>query len=100
MKKEIREKYDALCQEYLHEFCEKQGVFFAYWVDEVGKMACVMREVNGDQPIDYWLDMGDIFYDMNNNINPRDILDWYDNSGERSYSHWCIFMRQKNLTIG
>ena len=85
MKKEWRN----ICDEYLKAFCDKHGfrVEDAYWIgDDPGTMAHIA---------DYYIDMDDLRYDIDNDIEEGVFFEWYDfddeirelEQGLRAYEH-------------
>ena len=65
----LKERYNSICDEWLKLFSEKQELEFVYWIgDTVGEIA-----VFGD----FYFNMSDIIYDINNNSPKGEIIDWY-----------------------
>jgi hypothetical protein len=71
-KKELRKMYEWACNKYLHEFCKKHELPFEddMWVaGDVGTIAMVG---------DYFFDLDDMRYDIDNNCQKDAIIEWYD----------------------
>lgn len=69
MKKTLKQKYEDVCNEYVQEFCKKQGMSFEFWVDAVGGILLCS---------DCYLNFTDIVWDINSNQPKGRIIDWYN----------------------
>lgn len=66
----LKNEFDLLANEYVKIFCEKQDMYFDFWVgDEIGGVASVG---------DYFFNLDDIRYDIDSKIKKGEILDWQD----------------------
>ena len=69
MKATLEKRYNAIVQEYIEQFCEKQDVVFDFWVaDKVGDIACF-----GDV---LFFNFSDIVFDINTKQPKGKIIDW------------------------
>lgn len=71
-KKSLKERYEAVCNEYVSKFCKKQGLEFEYWVaNQVGGIT---------QCNDFFFNFSDIVWDINSKQPKGLIIKWYDES--------------------
>lgn len=69
MNKKLLKNYEKAVNDIIDYFCEKQGLYFEYWVgDCVGEIACFE---------DIFLNFDDIIHDLKNNAPKGLIIDWY-----------------------
>jgi hypothetical protein len=67
---DLKKQYEAVCNEYVNRFCEKQGLVFEDWgIGGPGGM-CLCG--------DYFFNFMDIVWDINSEQPPGLILKWYD----------------------
>lgn len=72
---ELKERYEACCNEYVQLFADKQGIEFDYWIgDIVGGLASFGEE--------YYFQMDVIVYDITNECEPGLILKWQNDTME------------------
>ena len=88
MRKRIDElslEYNNLCNEYVHLFQIKQDYEFCGWIGGVGGIADFIGE--------YFFNIDDIMYDMNNKCKKGLIFEWQnynlDNESRINYSSYC-----------
>ena len=69
----LHEKYVAVCNEYIENFCKKHDCYFEFWVvDEVGGVASFGSV--------YYFNFGDIVYDLNTDQPKGQIFNWLEQS--------------------
>ena len=76
---ELKNQWEKICNAYLKAFCEKHdiSIYDSYWVgDRVGEVA----EVG-----DYFVDMSEMRYDIDNDLPEETFFKWYDYSNEIEY---------------
>lgn len=70
---ELNIQYDTVCNEYLKLFCKKQGIDIGdtFWIaDRVGEIVCIIEQ--------YFFNLSDIKYDLNNKCPKGLIFEWQD----------------------
>jgi hypothetical protein len=92
----LNNEYNRICNAYVDEFVKKQGYEFDYWVSsEVGGIASFIEQ--------YYFNMEDIAYDMNNNKPKGKIFSWQDynikNDTQWTYSQYCKGLRKRHKQI-
>lgn len=75
----LKEQYKFVCEQYLNKFINKQGYEFTGWIGEVGDIACFIEQ--------YFFDMNDIRYDINNQLPKGLIFQWQDDNLEAGYDN-------------
>jgi len=90
---EIKTKYEQAVNDYILEFCEKQGVDFDYWVQDIAFFGDIM------------FNFDDIRHDIDTNQPKDNIINWYDATLEHctslkeiekkfiNYNSWCMGLR-------
>lgn len=70
--KQLQKQYEHVVSEYIKKFCEKQEVYFEFWIgDNIGGIACF-----GDI---LFFNFMDIVWDINTKQPKNQIIDWmYD----------------------
>lgn len=69
----IRNRYEKVCNEYVAQLCSmwNQDIAYGWWVNnEVGGIWCYGDFIS--------LNMSDIVYIVNNNIEEEDVINWLD----------------------
>ena len=67
--KNLKKRYDNICNTYVKIFCEKQDMYFEGWVgDDVGSIACCN---------DFFFNLNDIILDIDTNQEEGYIINWY-----------------------
>lgn len=70
--KQLKQKYEEVCNEYVKRFCKKQGIEFDGWVANiVGEVAYCN---------DFYFNFQDIVLDVNSKQPKGLIIDWYYDS--------------------
>lgn len=94
---ELKEEFKLLCNEYMRRFAKKQEIPWDKfdetncWVaNDPGTIACVN---------DMFFNFEDIRYDVDNNIEPDKIIDWYWKYQERA-ELGLIFMNYPSYCKG
>lgn len=81
--KELKERYEFICNEIVQKFSNKHGIEFSGWVgDEIGGMAEFINQ--------YFFSMDDIYYDLNKKCPKGLIFQWQDD---------CIENQEKNINF-
>ncbi len=69
--KNLKAKYELICNRYITIFCKKQGYEFSGWIaDDIGGVAGFIEQ--------YFFCFNDIFFDVNNNCKKGLIFEWQD----------------------
>ena len=87
--KELQKQYEAVCNEYLQKFCNKERIEFSYWVsDEVGGIAVFYEH--------YYFDFQDIVYHVNTKQPKGLIFKWQDDyiEGKFKYNYRAYIANQ------
>ena len=92
--KELRYCYELVCREYVRKFSKKQEIEFDGWVgDHIGGIAEFINQ--------YFFNMDDIVYDINNELPKNLILEWQDHCLENSvnfnYMSYSKGLRAKDI---
>jgi len=92
----LKTEYERICNAYIDEFVKKQGYEFDYWVSgQIGGVASFIEQ--------YYFNMDDITYDMNNNKSKGKIFSWQDynikNDTQWTYSQYCKGLRKRHKQI-
>jgi len=94
--KKVKKEYEKSCNEYVKIFCKKNEIDFDYWIgNEIGGCASFCEQ--------YYFNLSDIIYDVNNHCKKGLILEWQDDSTENSergninYSSYSKGLRYKDL---
>ena len=70
---DLKDRYTAICEEYIAAFEEKQELCFDGWVaDRVGELACFDL---------YYFNFSDIVWDINTEQKAGLILEWHEEGG-------------------
>jgi hypothetical protein len=94
---QLQQRYNDICNEYVHKFSKKQGISFDYWVgDEVGGIASFCEQ--------YFFNFHDISWDINSR-QPKglmlkwqeDVIENYDAEGTISYYSYSNGLRYECL---
>lgn len=88
-----KEIYEAICNDYIQEFCKKQGLYFEDWVgDSVGEIANISS---------YYFYFSDIKYDIDTNQPAGQIIDWMDDQGqsETRFNYFSYSLGLRGETI-
>lgn len=77
----LKEQYKFVCEQYLQKFINKHGYEFSGWIpsDEVGGIAAFIEQ--------YFFNMDDIIYDINNKLPKDMIFRWQDDNLEAGYDN-------------
>lgn len=87
----LKKEYESVCNEYVREFCEKQELYFDYWInDDVGGVFVTA---------DYCFNFSDIVYDINSNQPKGLILKWSDESVENHPKAMNYYSYTQGLTF-
>ena len=89
----LKERYEAICEEYRKLFLEKQDFSFSYWIaDEVGGVLSCNEE--------YYFNMDEIRYDIDNDVEvglilqaQNDFLDAYYKNEETKHINYKNYVR-------
>ena len=84
----LKERYEAICEEYRELFLEKQGFSYSYWIaDEIGGVLSCNEE--------YYFNINDIRYDIDNDIevglimqSQDDFLEAYNKDKETKHINY------------
>ena len=76
---ELKERYSEIIKEYITKFCKKQG-FDIDDIEDLSNLECIFVA-------DYYFDIRDIRYDLDNKIKKGLIIEWSD---------YVVANRQKN----
>lgn len=68
--KDLQERYEEACGDYILLFSVKHNLDFSGWIDEVGGIAGFIEQ--------YFFSMSDIVYDINTNQPKHLITQWQD----------------------
>jgi len=78
--KEVKERHESACNEYVKLFCKKQGIEFDFWIgDEIGGIASFIQQ--------YYFTISDIALDLNTRQPKHLILSWHNDSVDYSFKH-------------
>lgn len=92
--KHLKTAYELICAEYIRKFTKKQKLSFDGWVgNQIGGIAEFINQ--------YFFNMDDIVYDINNKM-PKDlIMEWQDHCLENdiniNYYSYSKGLRAKDL---
>ena len=89
----LKERYEAICEEYRKVFLEKQGFHYSYWIaDEIGGVLSCNEE--------YYFNINDIRYDIDNDIEvglilkaQNDFLEAYDKNKDTKHINYKNYVR-------
>lgn len=71
MKKTLQQKYEDVCNEYVKEFCKKQGFNYT-------DLSWIANQIGGVVEIDdLYFNFHDIVWDINSKQPKHQIIDWY-----------------------
>ena len=95
----LKQRYEFVCDQYLHKFINKQGYEFSGWIpsDQIGSMACFIEQ--------YFFNMEDIICDINNKLPKDMIFKWNDDNLEAGYDNTISLhayskgMRPKGIVV-
>lgn len=74
----LKEQYKFVCEQYLQKFINKHNYEFTGWIgDEVGGIAVFIEQ--------YFFNMDDIIYDVNNKLPKDMVFRWQDDNLEAGY---------------
>lgn len=89
--KELRERYEYVCNEYVELFCQKQDMSFEHWVgNEVGGILVCS---------DFFFSFSDIVLDINTKQKKGEIIKWYDDNMENPKYNINYYSYTKGLRI-
>ena len=92
----LRKAYNEARDNYAKAFCKKQELIlefefdggYAYWIGET------ILSVN-----DYYINLEDLMYDVDNNVKKGFFFEWYDYSLEQHYKEETV-VNYKNYLMG
>ena len=94
---ELKKEYEKLCNEYVKKFVKKHGYEFDYWIaDDVGGIASFIEQ--------YYFNLSDIRYDLENKILKGEIFKWQDENVEVqdgrfiNFNSYCMGLRVKQIS--
>jgi hypothetical protein len=71
----LKKKYENIVEQYIKKFTNKHGYEFSYWCGpDVGGIACFIDQ--------YFFNLEDIMYDVNNEVKKGMIFQWQDDQVE------------------
>lgn len=88
-------EYSRICDAYIDEFVKKQGYEFDYWIGGAGCIASFIEQ--------YYFNMEDIVYDMNNDKPAGKIFKWQDYNVKHdtrwTYVQYCKGLRKRHKQV-
>lgn len=86
-----KEAYEAICNDYLQEFCKKQDFEFYYWIS-IGEIAVIRG---------YFLNFSDIKLDIDTNQPAGQFFKWLKAKDKRNqkinYYSYTLGLRHKDI---
>jgi hypothetical protein len=93
--KKIQRDYEKVCNQYIEEFCEKQGLEFDGWVGDI------VGGVTSFDGFDFAFHFHDIVWDINSEQPKVLIIKWYfdilDNEEYINYFSYSKGLRHSDL---
>lgn len=90
----LRKFLDSIIDLYVDEFCEKHDCYLEYWIaDDKTGIACFGGE--------YFFNLGDIVYDIDNECPVMEIFHWQDHEVEKAMDNEnCKKVNFKSYLMG
>jgi hypothetical protein len=90
--KTLQQQFKEIANDYVLAFEEKHNVKFENWVND----DCHIADFGGT----YFLELGDIRFDIDNNCPPRLILNWSDDALEYFHQYMEVPVSFENYSKG